>query len=342
MQSPIFSLLLLFLPLASSLDVLLRSLKKYHPDWEPQAIVDIGANRGKWSTAAREHYPNAKILMLEATPVHGPTLVGVASQIGNAEHQINILSGKTGDTVDWFEGGDTTGNSMFRENTKFYANAQANKRNTITLDDAVKNSHIKKDNPVIADMIKIDVQGAELLVLEGASQTLAEATFVQVEVSVIEYNKGGACMWEVDEAFRSHGFYLYEMDEFLRNTFLFKTKGIGQYDALYVRPTSNRLPPSFANCTYCGFGRERKTNNKQAVAEKVQETKSQKTKSLESIGDNCMIDRYMAQLQGQNPLVLAFACFCLGLLMGRWTNSVGGKKSPRSRRGSPQSAWFSR
>ena len=56
------------------------------------------------------------------------------------------------------------------------------------------------------DFIKIDVQGAELIVLKGATKALSRATFVQFEAGAIEYNRGGACTFQVDAFLRQQGF----------------------------------------------------------------------------------------------------------------------------------------
>jgi len=256
--------ILISLPLASSLTDLLRELKDIYPSWQPEAIVDIGANQGHWSEESRDHFPSAKLLLLEATRKHDENLDKITKQLGNAEYQINVLSGRSGDTVQFFEDGNT-GNSMFKEDSKHYADAKSSTRTTITLDDAIKISHLKNNDKgvkdYIVDFIKVDVQGAELLALQGGLKTLAEASFVQVESSLTEYNPGGACFYEVDEFFRSQGFYLYEMTEFFRNP-SFKTMGIGQFDSLYVRPSSDRLPAQFKELkgTYCGVGRTSSTN----------------------------------------------------------------------------------
>lgn len=250
--------LLLSLPLASCLSGIIENLKESYPEWQPNAIIDIGANQGAWSEEARFYFPNAKLLLLEATPKHEDKLKEVTMELGNAEYQINVLTGKTGDTVEFFQDGNT-GNSMFRENSKHYADSKSVKRTTITLDDAISASHIKQNGGMdssVVDFIKIDVQGAELLVLEGGSKALAEASFVQVESSSTEYNSGGACFYEVDEFLRSHGFFMYDAED-VEKSEAFKTLGWGQWDTLYVRPSSDRLPDKFKELkgTYCGMGR---------------------------------------------------------------------------------------
>jgi hypothetical protein len=73
------------------------------------------------------------------------------------------------------------------------------------------------------------VQGAELAVFKGARRALSQATFVYFEGSTVEYNEGGACLYEVDAFLRSQGFFLYDYAA-LSYDEVFKTKGLGQFD----------------------------------------------------------------------------------------------------------------
>lgn len=115
---------------------------------------------------------------------------------------------------------------MFRENSKHYVNDKPMKRITSTVDSLVQNSHLKNER---IDIIKADVQGAELAVFKGARRTLSQATFVYFEGSTVEYNEGGACHYEVDAFLRSQGFFLYDLGVFMYND-AFKTMGLGQFD----------------------------------------------------------------------------------------------------------------
>lgn len=236
---------------------LLTLLKQHYPEWEPNAVVDIGANVGAWSHRVRVNYPDTRLLMLEATPKHEPALKEQVTKLGNAEYQITVLSGTTGDTVEFFQDGNT-GNSMFRENSPHYQDSPAVTRTTMRLDDAVQQSFLG-DLPAI-DFIKADVQGAELLVLEGADKVLAGASFLQLESSTIEYNAGGACFHEVDAFLRSKGFYWYDISDMVRSP-AFGSLGLGQFDVLYVNPSSPRLPAKFQELkgNYCGMNKEAPT-----------------------------------------------------------------------------------
>jgi len=57
-----------------------------------------------------------------------------------------------------------------------------------------------------ADFLKLDVQGAELMVLQQAKATLADVAVVQCEVEFVELYEGQPLMAEVDAFLRSQGF----------------------------------------------------------------------------------------------------------------------------------------
>lgn len=139
---------------------------------------------------------------------------------------------------------------MFREQSQHYDGIRPEVRTTLKLDTLVTHmEHI--------DYLKIDVQGAELMVLQGATETLKRATFVQMEASAVGYNQGGACWFDLDVFMRQHGFYFYDSADYFRHPLAFHTKGIGQFDVLYVRPTSEHMPQWLkdANVSFCGSNR---------------------------------------------------------------------------------------
>jgi hypothetical protein len=71
----------------------------------------------------------------------------------------------------------------------------------VTLDAVV---NLKKMPP--PDMIKMDVQGAELDVLKGAEETLKTAQHVILELQRVEYNKGAPLKDTVIEYMDGLGF----------------------------------------------------------------------------------------------------------------------------------------
>jgi len=177
MNLPLFCLTASFFhgPVSADNDVaVMRSLASSFPDWKPSGIIDVGANEGMWSRTAREIYPNAKILMVEACPMHDVSLKKTVKEIKNAESHIAVLSERDGDIVEFYQSGNT-GNSMFKENSEWYVNATATNRTTSTLDMLVAESLMKDDPP---DYLKLDVQGAELIVLMGAKKKFSRMSLL--------------------------------------------------------------------------------------------------------------------------------------------------------------------
>ena len=97
-------------------------------------------------------------------------------------------------------------------------------------------------------------QGAELMVLAGATETLKKATFVQLEVSIIQFNKGSPCWHDVDEFLRRHGFYFYDYADGFIHEVAFHTKAKAFFDGLYIKPTSAYIPTWLVdnNAEFCG------------------------------------------------------------------------------------------
>jgi FkbM family methyltransferase len=65
-----------------------------------------------------------------------------------------------------------------------------------------------------ADLFKVDVQGAELEVLEGAAEALTEALAVEVEIWFHARPPGVSVFADVDTFLRQKGFVLFDLDAF--------------------------------------------------------------------------------------------------------------------------------
>ena len=138
----------------------LTRLKEVYPEWSPNAALDVGANVGAWTVRARRMYPDTKILMLEAYNDFAERLQQKKDQAPNVtDFQIAVLSARDGETVDFYQKGNT-GNSMFKQigAKSAYENVEPVQKVTSTLDTVKKNSFLKDER---VDYIKLDVQGKE-------------------------------------------------------------------------------------------------------------------------------------------------------------------------------------
>jgi FkbM family methyltransferase len=105
-----------------------------------------------------------------------------------------------------------------------------------------------------ADFLKLDVQGAELDVLNGGDRLLADALVVHTEVEFVEMYKGQPLFAEVDQRLRRSGFVFHKFAGIAGRTFkpLVVNNDINQRlsqmlwaEAVYVKDfmALDRLPP---------------------------------------------------------------------------------------------------
>ena len=170
----------------------------------PRVIYDIGACVLHWTNEAKRIWPTSQYVVFEAMPE-----CEFLYQEQNLQYHIGVLSDATGKTVDFYQNTyHPGGNSYYRENIEVNAQAHeyfndSHRRSytTVTLDAVV---NLKK--LPMPDLIKMDVQGAELDVLKGAHDTLSQCDHVILELQSVEYNKGAPLQDTVIEYMQNLGF----------------------------------------------------------------------------------------------------------------------------------------
>eukprot|EP00966_Prymnesium_polylepis_P099725 2309186-Prymnesium_polylepis.2 len=132
--------------------------------------------------------------MIEANPEHATALAKAKRK--NRPYVIAVLGNDTKQTSMWF-GAAHTGNSLFPE-----PGGQYHPR-TVTLRtlDNVAGGHPSQ-------LLKLDIQGAELLVLAGATRTLRSVEVLMIELSLVDYNPGSPQFAEVVAELTRLGFLL--------------------------------------------------------------------------------------------------------------------------------------
>lgn len=184
--------------------------------FEAASVLDIGANVGNWAREAKDIFPEARFLLLEANPQHR-----LALEASGMAFEIALLTAVANETrvfyttkCPWPDTAPNTGASLFRERTPCYSDAHARPLHiqTHALDDVVTR-HLGRE---CCDLIKADVQGAEIEVLRGGLQTLRNARVVLLEVSVLRYNEGAPLFSELVAFMAGLGFELLEVADHLR------------------------------------------------------------------------------------------------------------------------------
>lgn len=163
-------------------------------------VLDIGAHDGTWADTLRRLYPEARVISFEANPAMEDTLkakthdVFVPCALGAEDGQIINFYCDRSDP-------HSTGNSMFCEATPMFSNPLVIELRTTRLDSVACIQGLHN-----VDLIKIDVQGAELAVLDGASETLQKTTMVVLEIPFLAYNTNAPLFADVIAYMAARGF----------------------------------------------------------------------------------------------------------------------------------------
>ncbi|MEZ5734624.1 MAG: FkbM family methyltransferase [Novosphingobium sp.] len=201
--------------------------------FRPSTIFDVGAFHGDWSLGARQIFPDAKIIMVEAQPMLRDPLERVASRLGNASVYNTLVSANAQEEVTFYSMG--TGSSVKPERSD--AGREVLQIASTTLD------HIwRAESPIRGPVfVKIDVQGYELDVLAGASEVLENTEWFQLESALLAYNEGAPQLQEVCNFMADHGFSATEVTGFSR-----PGDHLVQIDLLFARDGSTLRPDRFA------------------------------------------------------------------------------------------------
>ena len=157
----------------------LRKLK--NKGFNPSKILDIGAWNGIWTRSTKEIWPNAKYTCIEAGEKHRRRLRLCANKIyikvlGNEHKEVKMHLRQIKKSHYRNKITYTKGSNIFGSAGNFPAHAY-HKRSLVTLE-----SVVGKDAQY--DLIKQDVQGAELLVMQGSPKIFKRAKYVIQEVNL--------------------------------------------------------------------------------------------------------------------------------------------------------------
>lgn len=182
---------------------ILREMKE--GGFEPTVILDIGASVLHWYDIAKDTWPNAQIHVFDAIP----SLKELYKDAGIPENciHIGILSDVPYDNdykLKFFYSEDDPGGSSYYKEI----GPKADQIYTKVLVDEPEWLDSLRTDIIGADLIKIDVQGAELDVLEGGRNILYNTPYVIVETRNTEYNQDAPSHQKVHDFLIEVGFEL--------------------------------------------------------------------------------------------------------------------------------------
>ena len=171
--------------------------------FEPKTVIDVGAGTGTF--ALYETFPKARHILIDPLLENRPYLEKIVNRLKNAEYLI-AAAAQTSGTVTINVHRDYYGSSVCKEFEGPDVDGTPRVVPAITLDELCKERELR--GPYL---IKVDVQGAELDVLSGASQVLKYTEYVVLEICLMGFFIGGPQLYDVAKFMNERGFVVYDI-----------------------------------------------------------------------------------------------------------------------------------
>jgi FkbM family methyltransferase len=200
-------------------------------------VIDVGANSGQFSSAIRALLPQATIYAFEPLPECAARLTQRIARLSGSgvTHVFQVAVGDREGEVEFWRSSFTKASSalpmaeLHRKAFPWSRNANRLSVPMVTLDSLVARLALL---PKV--LLKIDVQGYERHVLEGAREFLRQVDVALVEVSFQELYQDQACFDDIYLILKDQGFfYLGNLEQ----CELPDDGSILQADALFIRAT---------------------------------------------------------------------------------------------------------
>ena len=174
-------------------------LEKLKTDYNftPSVCYDIGSCVLHWTRHAERIWPNSKVYLFDAFE---PAMFLYKTN----EYYYGVLSDTDDNQIKFYQNDILfCGNSYYREigsGSDVFPNENYILKTTKSLDSVVKEKGF-----IYPDLIKIDVQGAELDILKGATNVLSNSKYLIVELQDVNYNDGAPLVNETSKYLESIG-----------------------------------------------------------------------------------------------------------------------------------------
>ena len=149
----------------------------------PRTVIDVGANKGQFSLVARQLFPTARIFAFEPLASERRLYQAVVS----APFRMHALAlGAAKGSAKFFVASRADSSSLLAPGEKQESAYGVGIGSTITVDVETLENVIRPEELIAPVLLKLDVQGAELQVLQGAEKLLPLVDAIYCEVSFVE------------------------------------------------------------------------------------------------------------------------------------------------------------
>lgn len=191
--------------------------------WKPRQIVDVGAFMGTWTTECMMLFPDARYLLIDPLPSNRAALLALAARKSNVTPWFGAAGAENGELVIHSHADQSSPLVAVKESWRGTESIVVPVR---TLDSFLASGEIAQPQ-----LIKADVQGYELEVLRGASESLASTDAVLLEVSFRELYERQPLAHDVISYLSTRGFVIADVCSYAQGA----DGSLEQSDLLFLR-----------------------------------------------------------------------------------------------------------
>jgi len=207
------------------------SLGKYLQKERDIVLIDIGAHEGKFTSCVDRMCGVKRGLLIEPQPLHAQRLREEYSESRFTVEEAALSDWQGTVDLSIRKTDSTTSMLPMLDRAPELAGIDTEPREVVTCEVSTLSEVARKANIQKADLIKIDVQGAELAALTGGREFVRDSRMVWVEVSFKPLYQQSCLFHEVYDFMSRQGHVLMELEPGYRA----QSGELIQADALFMR-----------------------------------------------------------------------------------------------------------
>jgi FkbM family methyltransferase len=195
--------------------------------FRPKVLLDVGAAKGWWSVRAAAIFPEAQVFMIDPLAEHEPFLKRLSDDDPRFHYLRTAVGDQTGDSIMNITADEEASSLLSWDGED---PSRQRRVPVATLDQLMAEGKVSAP-----DLVKIDVQGFELRVLQGAGRACGSAEVFIIEVNLYEFMHACPRAHEIIAFLAQRGYYLFDVAGSLRRPL---DNNLAQMDLVFTSSNS--------------------------------------------------------------------------------------------------------
>lgn len=202
-------------------------------DKKPKCIFDVGAHYGETALTYKDLFPDANIYSFEPFPHSVKKFKDNTSKYSKIKVFEKAFSNRIQESIFHINTSDATNSLLNSNKTDSWIDGATETKDSIRVQTDTIDNFCEMMNIDSIDILKLDVQGAELLVLEGAARMLQnkKINVIFTEVEFIEIYTGQPLFHDITAFLSAYNYQLFG----LHTAHKFDNGQLAWGDAIFIK-----------------------------------------------------------------------------------------------------------